>query len=373
MKIAFIGQKGLPAQTGGVEKQVEELLLHLVQRGHTVYAYVRRNYAPKMKSYKGVNLISLPFIRGKNFEAISHTFLAVLDLIFRKVDIIHFQSIGPASLLFILKIFKPKTPIVFTFHCQDYYHKKWGFFARWYLRFGENIGCRFADKTLVTSQELTTYTAARYDKNPIYMPSGINQSQNIRTKEIKENWGLEKDSYILSASRLVRHKGVHYLIEAFKKSKTDKKLVIAGDGAYTDDYVSELHNLAQDDKRIIFTGNQSGDVLKELYSNAYLFVQPSEYEGLSMGLLEAMSYGLPCLASDIPANKEAFSSLGFTFENKNIESLYEELNKILSMDEYQLKESGQLLKDRTLKEYNWSKIVDDTLAVYNSLLNRNKK
>jgi glycosyltransferase involved in cell wall biosynthesis len=368
MKIAFIGQKGVPAQTGGVEKQVEELLLHLVERGHSVYAYTRRGYALVGKEYKGIKLITLPFIKGKNFEAISHTFLAVIDLIFRQVDVIHFQSIGPASLIFILKIFKPRTPIVFTFHCQDYYHKKWGFFARWYLRLGENIGCRLADQTLITSQELTTYTAARYDKNPLYMPTGINQAIEFAAKEIKSNWNLEKDSYIFSASRLVKHKGIHYLIEAFKKTKTEKKLVIAGASAHTDDYVAELHKLAEGDDRIIFTGNQSGDVLKELYSNAYLFIQPSEYEGLSVGLLEAMSYGLPCLASNIPANNEALGGLGFSFENKNIDSLHQWLDKILAMDKDSLKESGRLLKARTLKEYSWSKIVDDTLTVYENLI-----
>jgi glycosyltransferase involved in cell wall biosynthesis len=371
MKIAFVGQKGVPAQTGGVEKQVEELLLHLVERGHIIYAYARRGYAPTEKEYKRIKLITLPFIKGKNFEAISHTFLAILDLIFRrKVDIIHFQSIGPASLLFLLKIFKPNTPIVFTFHCQDYYHQKWGLFARWYLRLGENIGCRLADKTFITSQELTSYTAARYKNNPMYMPSGINQPIELQAKEIKSKWGLEKDSYILSASRLVRHKGVHYLIEAFKRTKTDKKLVIAGGSAHTEDYIEELYRLAKGDERIIFTGNQSGDVIKELYSNTCLFVQPSEYEGLSMGLLEAMSYGLPCLASDIPANKEALGGLGFTFENKNIDSARQKLTEILAMEEKQLKESGRLLKERTLREYNWSSIVDDTLAIYEKLVNK---
>lgn len=373
MRIAFVGQKGVPAQTGGVEKQVEELLLYLVERGHTVYAYVRRGYTPVKKEYKGIKLISLPFIKGKNFEAISHTFLAVLDLIFRRqVDIIHFQSIGPASLIFLLKIFKPKTPIVFTFHCQDYYHKKWGFFARWYLRLGENIGCRLADKTFITSRELTAYANTRYKNDSIYMPSGINQPTTSEAQVIKDNWNLEKGSYILSASRLVRHKGIHYLIEAFKRTKTEKKLVIAGGSAHTDDYVEELHRLARGDKRIIFVGSQSGENLKELYANAYLFVQASEYEGLSMGLLEAMAYGLPCLASNIPANKEALGGLGFTFENKNIDSLHRKLVEIIDMKENQLKESGRLLKERSLNKYNWEKIVDNTLSIYEQLLKDKK-
>lgn len=370
MKIAFIGQKGIPAQTGGVEKQVEELLVHLASRGHDVYAYARRGYAPHMKEYKGVKLISLPFIKGKNIEAISHTFLAVMHLAFHQYDIIHFQSIGPASLLWLAKILKPRTPIVFTFHCQDYYHKKWSFLAKSYLRLGERIGCSLADQTLVTSKELTAYAVNRYDKGAIYMATGINEPITLAAKNIKELWNLDKDSYILLASRLVRHKGIHYFIEAFKRTKTDKKLVIAGGSAYTDDYIQELYELAAGDDRIIFTGNQSGDVLHELYSNAYLFGQPSEYEGLSVGLLEAMSYALPCFTSDIPANLEGLGGLGYTFKNRNVDDLYLKLNEVLAMSPEDLKKVGKDLKDRTKAEYNWNIIVDEYITVYQKLLDK---
>ena len=372
MKIAFIGQKGIPAQTGGVEKQVEELLVHLAARGHSVYAYNRRGYAPEMKEFKGVKLISLPFIKGKNLEAISHVFLSIVHLAFHKFDIIHFQSIGPASLLWLVKIVKPRTPIVFTFHCQDYYHKKWSLFARLYLKFGEKIGCILADQTLVTSKELTSYALNRYNKGARYIASGINEPSLLAPDKIKEKWNLDKDSYILLASRLVRHKGIHYFIEAFKKIKTNKKLVIAGGSAHTDDYVNELHDLARDDDRIIFTGNQIGHNLQELYSNAYIFGQPSEYEGLSMGLLEAMSYALPCLVSDIPSNKEALNGFGYTFKNQDIEDLYNKLSDLLLMDSKDLKTMGQSLKERTRKEYNWDLIVDETIGLYNQLFKKNK-
>lgn len=366
MKIAFIGQKGIPAHTGGVERQVEELLIHLAARGHHVYAYARRGYVPEISEYKGVKIISLPFIKGKNFEAISSTFFAVLHSACRRFDIIHFQSIGPASLLWLVKLLHPRTPIVFTFHCQDYYHKKWGLFARWYLRFGEKIGCRLADQTLVTSQELTTYALARYDRGAVYMPSGVNSPSLFEVREIRR-WGLEKDNYIFIASRLVRHKGLHYVIEAFKGLQTDKKLVIAGEGAYTDDYVGELKELAGDDKRIVFVGNQSGALLSELYANAYMFIQSSEYEGLSMSLLEAMSFGLPCLASDIPANLEAMDGLGLSFKNKDVSDLSNKLQYALDNKEI-VKAQGRALQERTRQEYNWEKIVNQTIAVYERLL-----
>jgi glycosyltransferase involved in cell wall biosynthesis len=369
MKIVFIGQKGIPAINGGVEKQVEELLVHLASRGHEISAYARSNYAPGLKEYKGVKIISLPFIKGKHFEAISHTFFSIIHVVFKKVDIIHVQSIGPASLIWLLKILKPKTPIVFTFHCQDYNHKKWGKFARWFLLFGEKMGCKLADQTFTTSKELTQYTKDKYNNSAMYMPAGINPSKSHLVADKIKSWGLEKDNYILSVSRLVKHKGIHYLIEAFKEIKTDKKLVIAGDGAYTDDYVKELQDLAKDDKRIIFTGNLQGNTLSELYNNAYLFVQASEYEGLSMALVEAMSYGLPCLTSNIPSNLEGLGGLGFSFENKNVADLKNKLEYTLANPEL-VKKEGNKLKERVLKEYHWPTIVEQTIKVYKKLLDQ---
>ncbi|PKM88977.1 glycosyl transferase family 1 [Candidatus Falkowbacteria bacterium HGW-Falkowbacteria-2] len=367
MKIAFVGQKGLPAQTGGVERQVEELMIHLAERGHSVDAYARKGYAHDLAVYKGVRIIALPFIKGKNFEAISHTFLAVLHLWFRKLDVIHFQSIGPASLIWLVKILKPRTPIVFTFHCKDYQHKKWNTFAQWYLKFGENVGCRLADQTCVTSKELTAEANELYKGYPIkYVPSGINPPTLLEVSGIRR-FGIDKKNYILYAGRLVRHKGVHYVINAFKRTDINKKLVIAGGGAYTDDYVDELKKLAAGDDRIIFVGNQSGSLLTELYSNAYLVVQPSEYEGLSMAILEAMSYGLPCLVSDIPSNLEATNGLGLTFRNRDENDLEA---KLISADQNPelIAQQGLALKARTREEYDWNRIVDETLNIYQQVI-----
>ena len=363
MKIAFIGQKGIPATTGGVEKYVENLAINLVASGHEVLAYNRRGYLPEqLREFKGVKIINLPSFRGKNFEAIFHTFFACVDVLFRHVDIVHFQSIGPASLMWIVKLFKPRTPIVFTFHCQDYYHQKWGFFARHYLYFGEKVGCLLADKIITISKELTQYVPNQYHKDSIYIPNGANISEKIPVQEIRR-WGLENGNYIVSIGRLVRHKGVHYLIKAYKKLKTDKKLVIVGDGAYTDDYVSDLHALAEGNDNIIFTGNQTGRVLAELYSNAYLFVQPSESEGLSISLLEAMAFKTPCLVSDIRANLEALGQAGFVFSDKNVEDLYAKMQAALDNPEAVAAKAAEGY-ERVKKEFNWQDIAVKVSQVY---------
>lgn len=362
MKIAFIGQKGMPTQNGGVERYTENLAINLAQKGHEVFVYSRRYYSQGIKEYKGVKIVSVPSWRGKNFEAITNTFFACLDVIFRKVDVINFQAIGPSSLIWLVKIFKPRTPIIFTFHCQDYYHQKWGSFARLYLKLGEKIGCRLADAVVVTSHVLAGYVKETYGFEPIYIPYGAYVQEKIPAQDIKR-WGLEKDNYIAYIGRLVRHKGVHYLIEAFKKTKTDKKLVIVGGSSYTDDYVQELRALAVDDDRIIFTDNQSGQSLQELFSNAYLFVQPSEYEGLSVALLEAMGWQLACLVSDIPQNREGVAQSGLTFKDKDVLDLQEKLKSLLD-NPAKVVQMGQASAIRVKEEYNWDKITLSLENVY---------
>lgn len=370
MKAFLIGQKGIPAKNGGVEKHVENLAIRLANSGQEVFVYARNNYQDKkLKQYQGVNIINLPSIGTKNLDAISHTFFACLDLIFRRrPDVVHFHSVGPSSLILLIKIFRPKLKVVFTFHCQDYHHQKWGRLARWYLKLGEAIGCRYADQVITISEELKKYSKEKYGVEATYIPNGAEKVTETND-DLLNSWNLKKGEYFVSISRLVKHKGIHYLIEAYQKLATEKKLVIVGGGAFTDEYVSELKKLAGDNPNIIFTGNQSGKVLAQLYANAYAFIQPSEYEGLSVALLEAMSYGLPCIVSDIPANLEAVAGQALIFENKNIKDLEDKMLKILSNPDLK-KEIGQKLRERADSEYNWDIIAENTRKLYENLITK---
>ncbi len=363
MRIIFIGQKGIPSISGGIEKHVEGLAVALAENGHTVFAYTRKNYTDaRLKNYKGVELISLPSLTTKNLDAISHTFLAILDLFRRKVDIIHFHGIGPSSLLWLAKLIKPRAKIIATFHCQDYFHKKWSWFARLYLKFGEWVTCTKADTTIVVSRSLAQYTTEKYGTEVVYIPNGVSQAEISSTAPLTQ-WALEKDNYILAVSRLIPHKGLHHLINAFRSVITDKKLVIVGSGSYTDSYVTDLQALAATDPRIHFLGTQTGDNLVSLFANAFAFVQPSESEGLSIALLEAMSYGLPTLVSDIPENIEAIGQAGFSFVCNDIADLATQLQTMLKYSE-QAKQIGQLAKTHVEREYNWERITDATERVY---------
>lgn len=316
MRIAFIGQKGIPAHSGGVEHHVEEIATRMAEMGHEVTVYARARYTrARMPLYKGVRIVYLPSIRAKHLEAISHTFLATLHALAARYDVVNYQSIGPASLCWIIRALSYKTAVVATFHCKDYEHAKWGWFARWYLYASEIITCRLPHEVIVTSRTLQAYVRQRYRRHASYIPSGVTVAPDPAS-DIIAQWGLRPKQYILAVSRLVPHKNIHLLIEAFIQLDNHRllppgfKLVITGDGAYTDEYIRRLHNLTGGRPNIICTGGQYGRALAQLFSHAYCFVQPSCAEGLSLALLEAMGYGLMPVASDIPGNREAAAEAG---------------------------------------------------------------
>jgi glycosyltransferase involved in cell wall biosynthesis len=370
MRIAFIGQKGIPAKFGGVERHVEELAVRMAKQGQEVFVYSRKNYVDeKVKDYKGVKLIFIPSISTKNLDAISHTFFSIFHILFHKYDVVHFHSIGPTSLSWIVKILKPKTKLVATFHCQDYYHQKWNWFAKKFLMFGEWITCTVPDETIVVSRLLKNYVQKKHGRKTTYIPNGSAVSINMGINEIAK-WNLKPQEYILSVGRLIRHKNIHQLVQSFIKLKQQKlildkyKLVIVGDGFHTDSYVAELKKEAQGRRDIIFTGTQSGNNIEQLFSHAKLFVQPSSDEGLSLVILEALGYQLPVLVSDIPENIEAAQGLALTFKVNDVDDLGGKLQTALSSSTFFGKDYFDNASNVVSNLFNWGKITRKILNIY---------
>ena len=399
MKIALIGHKGIPAKSGGVDRHVESLAFYLSKKNSNleIISYNRKNYlqvrlSKDSKKYTqatlnnnatnnsdsfedsqelhNIKIISLPFINSKNLAAISHGFLATLDAIIKKVDIIHYHGIGPCLLAWIPKLLRPKTKIIATLHSFDYGNDKWSAFAKFMLKMGEKFMAKYADEVIVLTSLMRDYLYQRHGRDSVIIPNGA-KIQEAGNSEILKTFNLEEKKYLVSVSRLIRLKGIQYLIPAFKKLKktnaisSDLKLVIVGDG----EYEKELKKIANNDKDIVFTGNQSGDDLATLYSRALLFVQASEMEGLSISMLEAMAYGLPILASDISANREAGADTVKYFQAKNEEDLLINLKKVLNNFE-SLENLGKLAKERLEKVFNWERISGEILDLYKKILEK---
>lgn len=374
MKIAFIGQKGIPATQGGTEKHVENLAIRLAEMGHEVFVYVRNHYTEKsLRRFEGVNLIHIPSINTKRLDAISYSFLATLHALFRRYNVIHYQSIGPASLSFIPKFFKRKTVIFATFHCRNYQSKKWGYFAKKYLRFSEWITCKVPNKTIVLKKTLKHYIFSKHRTRAIHIPNGADIEYNPCVKAL-ERWELKDKKYLLSIAKSGGEKGMLYLIESFKRLKeTNKlannfKLVVISEEAD----LKNLKEISRGEENIIFTENQTGSTLEQLFSHAYLFVQPSRSEDFPISVQEAMGYGTATLVSDNQENLEMIGKCGFSFHERSQQDLEEKLAYLINKPE-EIEKRGKLAKERIRKEFSWDSIARKTLRIYETVQEKNNE
>ena len=370
LNIAMFGQKRIPSREGGVEIVVKELCTRMVAQGHNVTCYNRGGHhvsgseydSKRLKEYKGIRLKTVPTIEKKGLAAVSSSFFAALCCAFGRYDIVHIHADGPAFFAWLPKLFGKK--VIVTIHGLDWQREKWksGFGSK-FIHQGEKNAVKYADEIIVLSKGVQDYFEKEYGRKTVFIPNGVNRPKIQDAELITEKYGLEKDSYILFLGRLVPEKGIRYLVEAFKNVKTDKKLVIAGGSSDTDSFMNELKDLAKDDDRIIFTGFVQGQILKELYSNAYVYTLHSDLEGMPLSLLEAMSYGNCCLVSNIPECTEVVEDKALVFKKSDVNDLFTKIQKACDYPEMITKIKEQAT-DFIFRKYNWDFVTKETMNLY---------
>lgn len=379
MKIAMVGHKVVPSRRGGIENVLTVLCPLLVKKGAAVTCYNRssdkhENEHAAMVSdgmYKGVRLKNAPTIKGRGLSAVLASYTAAVMAALSDADIVHFHAEGPCAAMWIPKLFGKKC--VATVHGLDWQREKWGNgFAARYIKSGEHALVKHADEIIVLSQSAHDYFKTVYNRESVVIPNGIDKPRHREADKITKLFGLEKDGYICIISRLTAEKGIHYLIDAYNSIDTDKKLVIAGDTSDTDKYVEYIKRKADLNPNIIFTGFISGDVLDEMYSNAYLVCLPSDIEGMSLSLLEALAYNNALLCSDIPENTAVAEEHAIYFKKGDVKDLTEKLRQISENPKLaaQLKESAA---EFILKKYNWNDVADATLNIYKKICENKRK
>lgn len=369
LRIAMLGHKRIPSREGGIEIVVTELSTRMAALGHDVVSYNRKGHhvsgeefdSNVDKYYKGVRIKRVWTIPKRGLAAMTSSFFGAVCAAFGRYDVVHFHAEGPCAMLWLPKLFGKKC--VATIHGLDHQRSKWGKFASLYIRFGEKCAVRFADEIIVLSENVQRYFKDLYDRETVYIPNGVSRPLLLEPEEINKQFGLEKDEYILFLGRLVPEKGLKYLIEAFKKVNTNKKLVIAGGSSDTVEFENELKMLAAEDHRIIFTGFVQGQLLEELFSNSYIYVLPSDLEGMPLSLLEAMSYGNCCLTSDIPECTEVIEGHGVTFNKGDVLDLAEKLQLLCEHPDIVANYSN-MATDFICSRYSWDDIVSRTLVTF---------
>ena len=341
--------------------------------GHKVDAYNRyghhvsgkkydQEYGWKgRKYYKGVRVYIVPTFRRSSLNAIVYSFFATIRALFGRYDVLHYHAEGPCAMLWIPHLFRRK--IVVTVHGLDWQRAKWGNFASYVIRFGEKMAAKYADEIIVLSENIKQYFMDEYHREVTYIPNGINRPALREAELITEKYGLHKDGYFLFLARIVPEKGLHYLVEAFMKTDTDKKLVIAGGNSQAIEYMEQIHKMTAKDDRIVMTDFVQGQMLEELYSNAYAFILPSDVEGMALSLLEAMSYGNCCLVSDICENTEVTEDKALVFRKGDAADLKRQLEYMLAHPDI-VEEYAAQSSDFICGKYNWDQVVKETVELY---------
>lgn len=364
-KIVVTGTRGIPNIMGGVETHCEELFPLVAKKGFDVTVIRRSSYVNEdCKEWNGVNLVNVSSPKKKSFEAIVHTFRAINKAKRLDADILHIHAIGPAILTPYAKMRGLK--VVFTHHGPDYDRDKWGMMAKNMLKLGEWLGCKFADDVIVISNVIKNLIATKHGRTKrvhlIY--NGVPEPNHVDLPDYFHSLNIEANNYILGMCRFVPEKNLHHLVEAYslymqKNPESKLKLVLAGDTDFEDAYSLSLKKMAADNG-VVLPGFVKGDKLHSLLTHAACFVLPSSHEGLPIALLEAMSYQLPVIVSDIPANMEVGLPKSNYFHVGNVEELSDKLESMMNDSSH-----GRNAYD--MSKYQWNVIADKVCEIYKSL------
>jgi len=363
----IVGLRGIPGVEGGIETHVEHLAPRLVELGCKVEVIGRSPYlisadGEKPNEYwKGVKITALSAPRSTSFETLIHTLLATLFAGWKRPDILHFHAIGPALCVPLARLLG--LYVVVTHHGSDYKREKWGWFASNMLKYGERFGMRLSQQRIVISKSIRSEMQNLHKKPCSLIANGVEIPEICDPGSLLESLGLQKDRYVIMVSRFVTEKRQLDLIEAFNLlGLEDWKLVLVGSLDTGDAYIEKVRSAVEEMENVVLTGFQSGDDLKELYSNAGVFVLPSSHEGLPIALLEALSYGLRSLASDIDANLELELPEQNYFPLGNTSVLAERLLALIKCEWNA--EDIKTQRACVAENYNWDTIARQTMQVY---------
>ena len=370
MKILMFGHKRIPSREGGVEIVVEELCHRMVDLGHTVTCCNRAGHhvsgmqfdIDTENEYKGIRVKKVWSIDKRGLAAVTSSLMSALYSIVSGADVVHIHAEGPAFMCWLPKLFGKK--VVVTIHGLDWQRAKWKeSVGAKFIHMGEKMAVRFADEIIVLSRGVQQYFMDAYGRETVFIPNGVNAVQKKEAQCITEQYGLRSGDYFLYLSRLVPEKGLTYLVDAFSRLHTDKKLVIAGGSSDTQDYVNMLKEKTARDPRVLFTDFVQGQVLEELYSNAYAYVLPSDLEGMPISLLEAMSYGNCCVTSDIIECADVIEDKGITFARGDTDALLEVLQDLCEHPE-KVAAYQATAAEYITQRFHWDDVTQKTLELY---------
>ncbi|HUR11418.1 MAG TPA: glycosyltransferase family 4 protein [Flavitalea sp.] len=364
MRIAAFGFRSLPPSNGaaGADKFVLELLPRLVSKGHAVTAYNRKypDASIDLQEYKGVRIKTFKTVNRKGFDTLIHSLKCTVDIIVNNTaDIVHIQNGGNSIWCVFLRMFGKK--VFISQDGVDWKRKKWPWYGKIYLKFSSYITAHIPNMVIFDNVIAKNYFEKKFGKSYEFIPFGSEMDDVQEDKTLLERFGLKKNEYYLFVGRFIPDKGLHYLIPAFQKANTNRKLVLVGGCPNPSPYEKQLHEAASD--KIVFTGFVYGDDVNRLMRGAYCYIQPSDVEGLSPVVLSVMGLGVPLIVSDIEENLYAVKDTAIAFRRADIESLKEQI-EFADQHTNHILQLGARAKTRALNYFNWQTVTEEHIDVF---------
>ena len=357
LRIAAFGFRSIPFRDGcaGADKFAMELFTRLVNLGHSVIGYNRlyQGQQPLTKNYEGILLKNFRTVNVKGFDTLLHSLKSTFHIIFRNTaEIVHIQNGGNSIWALALRLAGKK--VFISQDGIDWNRDKWPWYGKVYLRFSTFLTAYLPNQVIFDNVFAREYFEKRFNKKFEFIPFGSDVPDFADDPSIFKKLNIEKGEYFLFVGRFIPDKGLHYLISAFEKLNTDKKLVLVGGSPNPSDYEDKLKST--NDPRIIFSGYLYGEDSLRLMKHAYCYVQPSDVEGLSPVILNVMGLGTPLICSDIRENKYASDNNALYFRQGDIGSLLEMLDESLKSYE-SMKIRAVIAKERVLSQFSWDNVV----------------
>ncbi len=376
LRIAVIGPRGIPSSYSGIERVTESLYGALAERGHDITVYSRPEFVGRKPTfYRGIRLRRASALNGRSLGTVSHVIASSLHATLRgDYDLVHLHALAPGLVAPLYRWLS--VPTVATVHGIDWQRAKWKGAGARVLRHAERWLVKHVDELITVSRDLDEYYRGTYARPTTLIPNGTDLTPDAPLDgELLTRLGLAPDDYVLFVARLVPEKRAEDLIRAFRALATPRKLAMVGDSSHTDAYVAELHRLAAGDPRIVFTGVQPRANVETLFRGAAVFVLPSELEGMSMALLQALEMGVPSIVSDLPVHLELLegrAGYDLFFPAGDVEALRDRLARVLAEPE-RARAVARRVQTHIRRAHSWPAIAEQTERLYYRLAQRRRR
>lgn len=353
-KITIIGTQGVPANYGGFESLVENIIGENKSPdiNYTIFCS-SKDLHQQLDEYKGAKLKYLP-LSANGFQSILYDILSMLKLP-KETDVILILGVSGCFILPIFRLFSKKKLII-NIDGLEHRREKWGKLAKWYLKFSEKMAVKYADVIIADNKGIQDYVKEEYKKDAELIAYGGDHAIRYLDPKFEAdmlgNFSLTPKDYAITVCRIEPENNCHKTLEAF--SKTDNKLIFIGNwerseyGRTLKEKYSKFSNITIQDPIYDI------DVLYVLRKNAGSYIHGHSAGGTNPSLVEAMFFGCPILCFDVVYNRASTQNKAYYWKDVN------ELVELLQCK----KLSGDEMKVIAEKEYTWKTITSQYEMLY---------